>query len=220
MNLPLSISILGVIITLLVLPQPALCANPILSPPEAARWKISVFSDSGIPGSVPGLTEAPPSPLPKTIRFIKTGDSGRVEKVTGNHTETEYAQASFYMKRDEQGQVMLVPAGYFGFIDEVFLNQFPGVSWARSQFLIGPMLVGKEACQYFRRTIPETDDPMNANPEQIVQEAWFSEKSGLPVAFRSKGITRFYEFEATPDTKVVLPPEFQKAWDTYHRPPP
>ena len=220
MNPAISISILGLIITLLVSPQSALCANPILSPPETARWTVSLFSDSGTPGSAPDLTKALPAPLPKTIRFTKTGDSGKVEKVTGNHTETEYAKASFYLKRDEQGQVMLVPAGILGFIDEVFLTQFPGVGWARPQFLIGPMLVGEEPCQYFRRTTPETDDPMNPNPEEIVQEAWFSEKSGLPVAFRSKGITRFYQFEATPNTKVILPPEFQKAWNAYHRPPP
>lgn len=207
------------VLILLGFSLPAFCADIILSPPEKACWSVSFFSDAGPVGAPPISTEASPL-FPQKIRFTKTGNIGKAEKIFSDRNEVEYAQAAFYFKRDDQKRPILVPAGFLGFTDETFLIQFPDVSWVRPNFLIGPMSVGEEPCMYFRRTYQEDSDSMNPTPETITQEAWFSTKSRLPIASRSKGITRFYNFESPPVTNVQLPSEFQKILDIYHRPPP
>ena len=98
-----------------------------------------------------------------------------------------------------------------GLRDYVNRNRFPGVHWVTPKLYVRIEEAYGEPCAYFReapvKTTPDpdkVDDVMDASKLQL-REAWFSVKTGLPVAFKSGESTGRFSFEPAQSDPVIPP---------------
>lgn len=151
---------------------------------------------------------------PEKVRYtVKNPVSSRIVDIEGGTKEEAYYLGNFEFRispRDKE--VLKSNLASYPNADQLFRKRFPGVDWVKPQLFVKVEEAHGEPCAYFRDGSPakfnpnseEMDDVIDASKYEI-REAWFSIRTGLPVAFKVDGNLGKYNFEPTQNAQVQIP---------------
>ena len=174
--------------------------TPIPKPPYVApvpgygHWTVELISEAAAtPATVPGNpTVAPLQRTPTTIDTIRTGDLKRVTLSYSTGASQQFDQAGIYFLTSSASRVeIFVPhpgdSPYPFYTDGFLFFEKLSPSWFRDVVKIGSV-----DCFHYQNGSTQL---------------WVAVDSMLPVAARSGGITARYQFQQTPTSPIVLPPD-------------
>ena len=174
---------------------------PYVAPvPSYGHWTMELISEAAAtPATVPGSPAVTSRPrIPTTIETIRTGDLKRVIITYSTGVPQQFDQAGPYFLTSSGSRADLFiphrgedPYPYYtkGFL--FFETISP--SWFKDVVKIG----GVDCFHY----------------ENGSTQLWVAVDSMLPVAARSGGITARYQFQPTPTSPIVLPPDEEAVLD-------
>jgi hypothetical protein len=151
---------------------------------------------------------------PEKVRFtIKNPVSSRIVDIEGGTKEEAYYLGNFEFRispRDKE--VLTSNLDSYPSADQLFRKRFPGVDWVKPQLFVKVEEAHGESCAYFRDGNPAKHDPNSEkmddvidNSKYAIREAWFSVRTGLPVAFKAGGDLGKYTFEPAQNAQVQIP---------------
>lgn len=151
---------------------------------------------------------------PEKVRFtVKNPVSSRIVDIEGGTKEEAYYLGNFEFKispRDKE--VMKSNLASYPNADQLFRKRFPGVDWVKPQLFVKVEETHGEPCAYFRDGSPVKYDPNSEQMDDVIdaskyeiREAWFSIRTGLPVAFKAGGNLGKYDFEPAQNAQVQIP---------------
>jgi hypothetical protein len=151
---------------------------------------------------------------PEKVRFtIKNPVSSRIVDIEGGTKEEAYYLGNFEFRispRDKE--VLTSNLESYPSADQLFRKRFPGVDWVKPQLFVKVEEAHGEPCAYFRDGSPAKFDPNSEkmddvidNSKYAIREAWFSVRTGLPVAFKAGGDLGRYTFEPEQNAQVQIP---------------
>jgi hypothetical protein len=149
----------------------------------------------------------------KSVFIISKPLSSRVVNLEGGTKEEAIYYGDFEFKMSPRGRGVLVSdLKSYPSIEQLFRTRFPGVDWVKPNLFVKVEEIYGESCAYFKDGNPEKFDPNSDKMDEIldaskyeIREAWFSVKTGLPVAFKSGGTEGKYQFESAENLKVSAP---------------
>jgi len=175
-------------------PQP-----PYVAPmPKSAHWIIALKLEKPEAAATPAKPQATPQPIPTTIETIKTGDTKAVvlSYADGKSQRFDKAGPYFLTSSASRAEVFIPHPGVppYPFCTDGFLF-FEKVdpTWFKDVVKIGTV-----DCFHYQ----------NGSDQR-----WIAVDSMLPVAATSGGIIAQYQFQPTPTSPIVLPPDEQAALD-------
>ena len=151
---------------------------------------------------------------PEKVRYlIKNPISSRITDIEGGTKEEAYYMGNFEFRispRDKE--VLTTNLDSYPSADQLFRKRFPGVDWVKPKLFVKIEEAHGEPCAYFRDGNPEKFDPNSTKVDDIIdsskyeiREAWFSVKTGLPVAFKAGGNLGKYKFDPVQGGQVQVP---------------
>lgn len=150
---------------------------------------------------------------PEQIRYlIKSPVSSAITKFEGGAKDEGYYFGNHEFRLTPRPtEVLLTDLASYPTVEQLFRKRFPGVHWVTPKLFVKIEDAHGESCAYFREapvtTKPDPDkidDVTDASKLQL-REAWFSVKTGLPVAFKSGEATGRFTFEPVPGGPVIPP---------------
>ena len=169
--------------------------NPVVAPlPAMGAWTVTAdFSGRG-------RNAAPPDPgAESSVEYTKVNDVTRIDITCVNGEKTERWQAGTMVLWRPSGQAPIVTdASNVDGYDPAERTRFPGVGWVQIKYYDNPVLFEKQPCYHY---VTEG------------REAWIDCKTQTPVAYRQNGVLWRYSYLPPPTGPMVLPPDFQAAWD-------
>lgn len=150
---------------------------------------------------------------PEQIRYlIKSPVSSAITKFEGGAKDEGYYFGNHEFRLTPRSkEVLLTDLASYPTVEQLFRKRFPGVHWVTPKLFVKIEDAHGESCAYFREAPATTkpdpdkiDDVTDASKLQL-REAWFSVKTGLPVAFKSGEATGRFTFEPVPSGPVVPP---------------
>lgn len=150
---------------------------------------------------------------PEQIRYlIKSPVSSAITKFEGGAKDEGYYFGNHEFRLTPRSkEVLLTDLASYPTVEQLFRKRFPGVHWVTPKLFVKIEDAHGESCAYFREAPATTkpdpdkiDDVTDASKLQL-REAWFSVKTGLPVAFKSGEATGRFTFEPVPGGPVIPP---------------
>ena len=163
---------------------------------------------------------------PDKVRFvIKNPVSSRIVDVEGGAKQEAYYFGNFEFRIAPKTQeVLMTDLDSYPSADQLFRKRFPGVDWVKPNLFVRIEDARGEPCAYFRDGNPAKLDPKSEKMDDIIdaskyqiREAWFSVKTGLPVAFKVGDTLAKYAFEPAQDADVKIPPSVRDKINEYGR---
>lgn len=151
---------------------------------------------------------------PEKIRYIINNPvSSRIATIEGGTKEEAFYLGNYEFRvSPHDKQVLTTNLDSYPSADQLFRKRFPGVDWVKPKLFVRVEEAYGEPCTYFRDGNPEKQDPKSEKMDDIIdaskyeiREAWFSAKTGLPVAFKAGEILGTYSFEPAKDLQVQVP---------------
>lgn len=149
----------------------------------------------------------------KSTYVIKKPVSMRTTTFEDGRKEEGYQYENHEFQMTSRGkEVMMVDLASYPSAEQLFTVKFPGVHWVTPKLFVKIEEAHGESCAYFRegasaKPDPEKMDEVLDASRFGVREAWFSIRTGLPVAFKSGDATGRFTFDAPASAKVDLPGE-------------
>lgn len=202
-----------------------------LAPPSNAKWSIRI---QPVTEELPDNGEIPKqekeSAGVSTARYVLTGRTGRA---TIRHPEGKDEQIYFYKEggntlflRYLEKARRVVPYLLDAYLTEEFRfsESYPGVGWVRKEDYHSTVEFRGELCHWFvldpqednRKEETEASIAYNPRFSPNRREAWFSAKTGLPVAFRSGTAEGSFSHEEPPESTIKLPKPYFDALQYYY----
>ncbi len=150
---------------------------------------------------------------PEQIRYlIKNPVSSAITRFEGGVKDEGYYFGNHEFRLTPRSKdVLVTDLDSYPTVEQLFRKRFPGVHWVTPKLFVKIEDAYGESCAYFREapvtTKPDPDkidDVMDASKLQL-REAWFSVKTGLPVAFKGGEATGRFVFEPVPADPVIPP---------------
>lgn len=149
----------------------------------------------------------------RTVFVISKPFSSRVVNLEGGSKEEAVYYGDYEFKMSPRNkEVLMSDLKSYPSPEQLFRSRFPGVDWVKPKLFVKIVEIHGEPCAYFRDGNPEKFDPNSEKIDDIldaskyeIREAWFSVKTGLPVAFKSGGTEGKYQFESPGSAKVTVP---------------
>ncbi|MES2920278.1 MAG: hypothetical protein V4819_01950 [Verrucomicrobiota bacterium] len=163
---------------------------------------------------------------PDKVRFvIRNPVSSRIVDVEGGAKEEAYYFGNFEFRiASKTKEILMTDLDSYPSADQLFRKRFPGVDWAKPKLFVRIEDAHGEPCAYFRDGNPAKLDPKSEVMDDImdsskyqIREAWFSVKTGLPVAFKVGDTLAKYAFEAPQTAEVAIPPSVRDKINEYGR---
>lgn len=151
---------------------------------------------------------------PEKVRYtIKNPVSSRIVDIERGAKEEAYYLGNFEFRiSPRQKEVLTTNLASYPSADQLFRKRFPGVDWVQPKLFVKVEEAHGEPCAYFRDDNPAKHDPSSEEIDEIVdsskyeiREAWFSVRTGLPVAFKAGGTLGKYDFEPVQNAQVQIP---------------
>ncbi len=119
-------------------------------------------------------------------------------------------------------EVLVFDLNSYPQVEQLFRSRFPGVHWVTPDFFVKMEEAHGEPCAYFRDETPATPDPevmdeILDSSKHDVREAWFSARSGLPVAFKSGETTGRFTFEPARAAEISVPSKIREKISEFAR---
>jgi hypothetical protein len=150
---------------------------------------------------------------PEQIRYlIKNPVSSAITRLEGGVKEEGYYFGNHEFRLTPRSkEVLVTDLASYPTVEQLFRNRFPGVHWVTPKLYVRIEEAYGEPCAYFCeapvKTTPDpdkVDDVTDASKLQL-REAWFSVKTGLPIAFKSGESTGRFAFEPAQSDPVIPP---------------
>jgi hypothetical protein len=216
--------------------SPPNLGNLVRRPPAMAAWSIT-YRNLGPEPSQRDLQKAEKASgvaidraaVDRTIQstnYKKTGAVGVAELRYSDGTKEEhYIAKDIALQDDPEGKTAKasVVDTYAGEALR-FVQSYPGVAWVKPEHFLKRVVDHGEPCLQFHQAAGdgsansgEAKDSLAYDPNRAVEErdAWFSEATGLPVAFRIGNMLARYSHHSPPSEVIALPVRFQKALLSY-----
>lgn len=156
---------------------------------------------------------------PEKVRYIiKDPVSSRIVDIEGGAKEEAYYLGNFEFRvssRDKQ--VLKHNLASYPSAEQLFRKRFPGVDWVTPRLFVKVEEAHGESCAYFLDGKPEKYNPDSEKIDDVldnskygIREAWFSLKTGLPVAFKNGNTLGKYTFEAAQNAQIKIPAAVRK----------
>ncbi len=151
---------------------------------------------------------------PEKVRYtIMNPVSSRIVDIEGGAKEEAYYLGNFEFRiSPREKQVLTTNLASYPSADQLFRKRFPGVDWVQPKLFVKVEDAHGEPCAYFLDGNPAKHDPSSDVIDEItdsskyeIREAWFSVKTGLPVAFKVGGNLGRYTFEPPQNAQVQIP---------------
>jgi hypothetical protein len=176
-------------------PKPQQAPLPIRKPAAFAHWQVKVEPSKGEkvdPNSVDSIDFVKANNVGYAVTTLKGGTRTVTWVVDDLALDVPPGQKTIYVTKVSDSRVP----------DEMFLTDYPGFEWVTPERFAGEVAFAGVKCYYYR--------------DEAGREAWASVEGQWPVASRDSGILRkFNHLKAAEGQALQLPPEFQKAVDTY-----
>jgi hypothetical protein len=151
---------------------------------------------------------------PEKVRYIiKNPVSSRIVDIEGGAKEEAYYLGNFEFRiSPREKEVLTTNLASYPSADQLFRKRFPGVDWVQPKLFVKVEEAHGEPCAYFLDGNPAKHDPNSDKMDEIIdsskyeiREAWFSVRTGLPVAFKAGGTLGKYDFEPAQNAQVQIP---------------
>jgi hypothetical protein len=179
---------------------------PFLNPaPETSAWIITVTP----PASSSGFGAKPSPKQLKQIQVTKAGDTRREVSVLNDGTATEdwfYKGVHLVFDKNADYAVAIDPYASAKSAPPAAEIDFYDFSWINASDFIGKTSRSGQVCYYFIHQFPTRRE-----------EAWINAQTKLPVAIRSELRQWEYQFTASSESSLTIPPVFQAAYDLHKK---
>jgi hypothetical protein len=193
------------------------------APPANARWSIDFSREDKKRKEGPADAEVDSTEI-RRKEFTLTGDTALVKETFADGFSRELYQVGNLQLFHPRGSrhIIVLDITDQPTPDQLFRRVFPGLDWVAPQYFHGATEAFGKPCLYYKSTTQLASVEADDNPAQVAREAWVSQETGLPVAFKWGGVTGKYTFLTPSTAKVELPEEFRKYLDENLRtgPPP
>jgi hypothetical protein len=161
----------------------------------------------------------------RSAAYTRSGEIGHaVFNYSDGTSEEHYVVKDVALQKDPKSTAALasVVDSYTGELLR-FTQSYPGVAWVKAGYFVKRMTIDGEPLLHFHQGAADRADPKNAadalayDPDRATtdRDAWFSETTRLPVAFRVGSVLARYLHLAPPSEPILLPEPFQKALREY-----
>lgn len=163
---------------------------------------------------------------PDKVRcIIRKPVSMKVADLVDGKKEDAFYYANFEFRiAGQKRQVYKSDLDQYPTIEQLFQKKLPGVDWVRPKHFVKVDDSQGEPCAYFRDGNPVKRDPDQQEVDAIsddskyeIREAWFSLKTGLPVAFKAGETLAKYTFEPDAKPEIVIPADIKEAINKHAR---
>ncbi|NJM37989.1 MAG: hypothetical protein HC845_09120 [Akkermansiaceae bacterium] len=150
----------------------------------------------------------------KTRFIIKHPVSSSVSDIANGKKQEAYyfGNNEFTVSPRDNKVVYMVDTRSYPSPEQLFRKHFPGVNWVNRKFFVRTEVAHGEPCYYFRNGNPEKRNPNPTEEDAFsdqskyeIREAWFSIKTGLPVAYKAGENLGKYSFEPNENIEVTIP---------------
>ena len=150
---------------------------------------------------------------PEQIRYlIRNPVSSAITRLEGGAKEEGYYFGNHEFRLTPRSrEVLVTDLASYPTVEQLFRQRFPGVHWVTPKLFVKIEEAYGESCAYFREA-PATTQPDPGKIDEVtdaskfqLREAWFSVRTGLPVACRTGDATARFTF-APPTSDPVMPP--------------
>lgn len=157
---------------------------------------------------------------PEKVRFVvQSPVSSRIVSIEGGAKEEAYYVGNFEFRLSPASkEVLSTNLDSYPTPDQLFRKRFPGVDWVKPSLFVRVEDAYGEPCAFFRNGNPEKVDPNKEkmddvidNSKYFVREAWFSMKTGLPVAYKHGDVEAKITFEPATGEKVQIPEKIRES---------
>lgn len=202
----------------------------ITSPPAQAVWTVnfsytktkeSLISENKDAIESNQVSASDLERIDKIVYTVKKPVSCRITHYDGgskseafNYEEREFSKNKETQKIDTRKVDRLIDP------QQLFVTKFPGVEWVKPKLFVKIENAYGESCAYFREDAAKLTAQQIENDDVTaevhdVREAWFSLKSGLPVAFREAETVGKFNFGDPATADVKIPQDVREAIGKY-----